>query len=137
MGKRLLGTILGTVVTLAALLVAPTAAQAASGGGCTGAYPISSCISYQGSNQTVVGDFYMNATPDGSRCTAYLQLRTSNNGNSSWIYYDLNRTGRFGPISRNVNVMNNFKGSAVAVVEVYTCSGAFHGTYTSPRVYYP
>ncbi|MGC4852358.1 hypothetical protein ACLQ24_02930 [Micromonospora sp. DT4] len=137
MRKRLLGTILGTVVTLAALLVAPAPAQAASGGGCTGAYPISSCISYQGSNQTVVGDFYMNATPDQSRCTAYLQLRTTNNGNTSWIYYDLSRTGRFGPISRNVNVMNNFKGSAVAVVEVYTCSGTLHGIFTSPRVYYP
>ncbi|MFF3855743.1 hypothetical protein [Micromonospora sp. NPDC002575] len=115
-------------------LMMPTAAQAASGGGCTGAYPISSCISFSGSN--AVGDFYMNATPDGSRCTALWRIESTTTGNSSWRTEALGRTGRFGPRTHPVVTMPYRNGSAVTVVEVYTCSGAFHGRYVSPRVYW-
>ncbi|RCG22758.1 hypothetical protein DQ384_34700 [Sphaerisporangium album] len=115
-------------------LLAAQPADAASGGGCTGAYPISSCISVSG--VSVVADFYMNATPDTSRCWAQMEVRTTTHGTYWSARYRIDRTGRFGPISGNINSMPWKNGSAVNIVHVTTCSGSAHGDFTSPRVYY-
>ena len=53
-------------------------AHAAGGGGCAGAYPISSCISVSGVNS--MADFYINATPDTSRCWAQMGVRSTTHG---------------------------------------------------------
>ncbi|MBE3008119.1 hypothetical protein IL992_02800 [Microbispora sp. NEAU-D428] len=122
------------VVPLAfAALLGVQPANAASGGGCTGAYPISSCISISGSN--AVGDFYMNAAPDISRYWYRLEVKTTNNGSKWTDYLRLDRMGRFGPIYQPIYTIPPTSGSAVTIVHVYTSGYVQHGTYTSPRVY--
>ncbi|MEU8197071.1 hypothetical protein AB0C10_25120 [Microbispora amethystogenes] len=109
-------------------------AQAASGGGCSGNWPISSCISVSGGN--VVADFYMNATPDISRYWARMEIRTTNVGTKWTGYYRIDRTGRFGPVSFSITTMPVSSGSAVNIVHLYTDNYTAHGTEPSPRVYY-
>jgi hypothetical protein len=127
------GAVLAMVVVGTVAVAAP--AHAASGGGCTGGYPISACISASGS--LARADFYMNATPDSGWCRAYIELRfTTGIGpftSGTWYLY---RGGPFGPLSHDYTTVPPKAGSVVNVVHMLTCNGSPNGTYTSPRLYF-
>lgn len=133
----ILSVLLAVGTAIAAMLVAPPA-QAARGGGCTAYYAITACIPYHttGGGQ-LRPDFYMNVTPDYSRCWAQMEIVTTNVGTTWSPMYRLNRTGRFGPLYVNVATLPASSGSAINRVHVYTCDWVAHGVYTSPRIYYP
>lgn len=124
-------------VTLAAApLVAAQPAEAASGGGCSGAYPISVCISLQ-NGTTLVADFYMNAVPDSTRATGELWIDPTNVSDSGHTTYRITtQGGRYGNVTRYIITIPASSGSAVAKVQVRTSGGTAHGLYESPRIYY-
>lgn len=134
MFRRLARVAVIALALVASSVVAAQPTQAASGGGCTGAYPISVCISYQSGN--LVADFYMNATPDSTRRHAYLWIEPTNVSSSGKYYFEITRTGRFGNATRYVITIPPSSGSAVAKVQLYTSGWTPHGLYTGNRIYY-
>jgi hypothetical protein len=130
------GAVLAAMVLSGLAFSAP--AYAASGGGCTGDNPISACISYDAGSQSVLGDFYMNHTQVQTWCRAWMEVQPSNRSTVTSQTWYLSLHGHYGPLRVPVNVMGNFKGSAVTVVHVLDCNG--NPTFTarpSPRVWFP
>jgi hypothetical protein len=110
-------------------------AHAATGGGCTGGYPISACISGQGASARA--DFYMNAPTDSSWCKAYMELQFTNGINTVYsTTFTLHTGGPFGPISHDYTTIPVSHGSAINIVHMLTCSGGGNGTYPSNRLYF-
>ncbi|GAA4424171.1 hypothetical protein GCM10023148_26340 [Actinokineospora soli] len=117
-------------MSIAALLNS-SPAHAASGGGCGAWDHIDPCVSFSGSY--IYADFYMNVTPDSSRCLAVLQIWKNGSLVKSQSY-SLTRTGRYGPIS---NYAGTGRGSAYSKLHIYTCSNVAHYSVTSPTLYWP
>jgi hypothetical protein len=116
-------------------LMAPSAAQAASGGGCkrtsTGGMTISSCISY--TTGTVWPDFYVEALPAGcyvARMDAY------DSGRGYWVTrgnFPITRTGRY--VQLNLPVSGT--GWSQTDVTVTRCAGSYLMSAYSPRINFP
>jgi hypothetical protein len=79
----------------------------------------------------------MNAAFDSSRCTAYLKLDVSSGNDVYGGPYNIQTNGRRGPLTKYIITAPPSSGSAVAIVDVYTCDGRKHHTVTSKRQYYP
>ena len=106
-----------------------------SGGGCTGAFPISSCISGSGNN--VRADFYMNAALDFTRYWYVLEVTRSNIG--SWFApraLRIDHTGHYNAVSVAINTLPVSHGCATTVVHVYTQDFVPHGVFQSPSTCY-
>lgn len=136
MAKRFIQCAMAMLVVIAAALLGAQPAQAARGGGCTGAFPVSSCISFRSTDYRVVADFYLNTTPDISWYSAYMEVVTTNNGTCRSGLRRLT-AGHSNVFTCNVNNTASRTGSAVNIVRVFDRTGTPHGVYTSPRVYYP
>ncbi|MGA5299451.1 hypothetical protein ACPCHT_05950 [Nucisporomicrobium flavum] len=121
-------------VAASALVVAQPAM--ASGGGCTGAYPISACISQHGNE--LWADFYLNAEPDFTRVTAELWIDTEPLPDSYHQIFNLTyKGGPYGKVTRYIATLPPKAGNAVARVQVRTHDGTAHGLFQSPRIYWP
>jgi hypothetical protein len=118
-----------TGLMLAAVGAAPTAAHAASGGGCGAWNNIDPCISW--SANELRADFYMNVNPDYSRCIAVLGI-FKNGSLVTQQTFNLNRTGHFGIVTSRTTS----SGSAFARVGIYNCDWGWHYSQDSPTVYY-
>ncbi|MEU4716667.1 hypothetical protein AB0F73_23850 [Micromonospora purpureochromogenes] len=122
----------------AGLVAVGAPAQASSGGGCRNTGVVGSCISYSGGS--VRSDFYLNASPDSSRCKYKIEIKkpgVSTPIKSTGILTLDHGTGRYGPISQYVLSNPPKSGSAYTLVSIYTCSNVLHFTAQSPTVYYP
>jgi hypothetical protein len=106
-----------------------------SGGGCTGAFPISSCISGSGNN--VRSDFYMNAALDSTRYWYVLEVTRTNRG-SWWAPRSLriDHTGHYSAVLVPINTLPVTHGCATTVVHVYTKDFVPHGVFQSPSTCY-
>jgi hypothetical protein len=116
------------------------AVSAFSGGGCTGAFPVSSCIS--GSGSSARGDFYLNASipvgGDPSRYWYQIEVTRSNLG-SWWDPRGLRRldhSGHYDAVFAPIFTMPPTNGCARTVVHVYTNTFGTHGTFASPSLCY-
>ena len=134
--RRLVRGTMALLIAITAALFTTSPARAATGGGCTGGFPVSACISFRSTDYSVVADFYFNATPDISWYSAYMRVVTTNNGTCQSPLRRLN-AGHSNVITCNVNNTSNRSGSAVNTVYVFDSTGAPHGQYPSHRVYYP
>lgn len=139
MSKRGPSVLRGAVVAgamLAAVTVSPTAAHAVSGGGCGAWNPVDACISWnRDGGGKLFADFYMNVAPDYSRCIAVLGI--SKNG--SFVIqqtYNLNGTGRYGPIDRTTATLPATSGNGFARVAVYNCDWKWQSQQDSPTIYW-
>jgi len=110
------------------------AEQQLSSGGCSGGFPISSCISLQGNN--VLPDFYMNTTPDTSRY--WYDVQVIRPPQSSWWggMRRLDHQGHYGPDVVNIATLPWHNGCATTIVHLYTQGGTPHGDFTSPPACY-
>jgi len=105
-----------------------------SSGGCTGAFPISSCISRSGNS--VISDFYMNAVPDTSRYTYRMEVTRSRLGSSWGSSKRIDHGGHYPAVNTNIAAQPWKSGCSRTIVHVYTLSGGPHGDYASPEVCY-
>lgn len=103
-------------------------------GGCTGARPISSCISRSGN--FVVSDFYMNVPPDSSYWSYTVDITRSNSSTQRVASGRLDHQGRYGAWQRNIATLPITRGCSTTVVSVFTSRGVFHLSNTSPQVCY-
>lgn len=119
-------------VTVAGLGTMTTAAEAATGGGCTSHPSASPCISKTGNY--VYSDFYVNRPmPDSSMHKAALMVYVNGRHVKTQWYEPLSRSGRHGPISHNVASLPS-GGNAYTKVRVYNRAGAMHFEVNSPTV---
>ncbi len=135
---RITRALLLTVALTASTLVAAQPAQAASGGGCSGADPVSVCISLRGS--TLFADFYMNANaPDPGRKYGVLWIESNRTGTSGSRTFTITTKGaRYGDVLHAAFTVppSPYGYSAVAKVQLYTHQWVPHGLSSSPRLYY-
>jgi hypothetical protein len=114
------------------------AAPAFTGGGCTGEFPISACIS--GSGSSVLADFYMNRVPDVTSFWYVVEVTRSNGGQGSWFSRQakrLDHTGHYNAEGAPVMTDPPSHGCATTIVHVYDNNFNPHFSSTpSPRVCY-
>ncbi|GAA4135591.1 hypothetical protein [Actinomadura keratinilytica] len=130
---------LGVAAAALAAVTVPMAgpAQAASGGGCKNTSAVRSCISFAGSPNRLIADFYMLEPPDASWCKYELTIIKNGRVAASSGLQWLTGLGRHGPIVNRTDTLPPSKGSAYTRVNIYTCSNQFHFYADSPIQYWP
>jgi hypothetical protein len=125
-----------TMVLLATLLINPSPAHAASGGGCGPYENIDACISHTLEfGGKLKADFYANASPANSRCWVTLVVGTYGIPRKT-KNFRVDRTGRFGPIEYNVDHLPDISGNGFAQAHVYNCNWEYQYSSTSPTIHY-